>query len=566
MVVPSEHASAELLHALSRLLGAVKATALPFETDDSSQTSELRDSISDQVSNYILPRLVQLEAPLLVVVGGSTGAGKSTLVNSLIGERVTAAGVLRPTTRSPVLIHHPDDQQWFEGGRVLPELTRSAHSTPSTHAVKVTSSENIPQGLALLDAPDFDSIDTTNRELASQLLAAADLWLFVTSAARYADQVPWDYLRSASERSTAVAVVLDRVHEDGLAEVRGHLARMMTSRGLSDSPLFSVFESPVDTDGLVPATAVQHIWDWLKELADDSEARVSVVSKTLDGAVRQIVFHTHDVADAMDAQIQAAEYLHAALDSSFSLVHDAINMSLADGSLISGSLAARWQEFLGGGELFRSMEDKVGRIRDRLIDGVRGKRTRSAQVIEAIDSSVTYAVLEAIESAAETTVNGWTQEPYGRTIVQQNPGIDRAAASTRARAQRIAHDWQLNVTELARTATADKRMSSDFLAFGVNGVAVAAMIGAMSAQEGQSSRVPRQLLNSVLGPLAAESLIDAAAHDLHERVGDVIRMERGRFEALFSQPDAVRDGQAELREAAKRTEFARHTDFLEAEW
>ena len=33
-----------------------------------------------------------------------------------------------------------------------------------------------------------------------QLLAAADLWLFVTSAARYADQVPWDFLRKAAER------------------------------------------------------------------------------------------------------------------------------------------------------------------------------------------------------------------------------------------------------------------------------------------------------------------------------------------------------------------------------
>ena len=38
----------------------------------------------------------------------------------------------------------------------------------------------------MLDAPDIDSV-VQNRQLASQLLAAADLWLFVTSAARYAD-------------------------------------------------------------------------------------------------------------------------------------------------------------------------------------------------------------------------------------------------------------------------------------------------------------------------------------------------------------------------------------------
>src|SRR5699024_6072929 len=136
---------------------------------------------------------------MLVVVGGSTGAGKSTLVNSLAGESVTEAGVLRPTTRSPVLIHHPDDHEWFEAGKILPEVTRAELAPMSTHAVRVVSSRSVPPGLALLDAPDVDSIDETNREIASQLLGAADLWLFVTSAARYADQVPWEYLRDAAE-------------------------------------------------------------------------------------------------------------------------------------------------------------------------------------------------------------------------------------------------------------------------------------------------------------------------------------------------------------------------------
>jgi hypothetical protein len=53
--------------------------------------------------------------------------------------------------------------------------------------------DSIPAGLALLDAPDIDSVVVENRQLAAQLLAAADLWLFVTSAARYADAVPWSF-------------------------------------------------------------------------------------------------------------------------------------------------------------------------------------------------------------------------------------------------------------------------------------------------------------------------------------------------------------------------------------
>ena len=49
----------------------------------------------------------------------------------------------------------------------------------------------------LLDSPDIDSVLAENRALANQLLAAADAWLFVTTAARYADAVPWEFLHGA---------------------------------------------------------------------------------------------------------------------------------------------------------------------------------------------------------------------------------------------------------------------------------------------------------------------------------------------------------------------------------
>ena len=88
-------------------------------------------------------------------------------------------------------------------------------------------SETVPAGLAILDAPDIDSVEERNRTLAAQLLAAADLWLFVTSAARYADQVPWEFLRKAAERSAAVAIVLDRTPPEAVETVSTHLARML---------------------------------------------------------------------------------------------------------------------------------------------------------------------------------------------------------------------------------------------------------------------------------------------------------------------------------------------------
>ena len=93
-----------------------------LEVPGAEEARRARDDLVAQVDDYLLPRLDRMDAPALIVVGGSTGAGKSTLVNSLVGAEVSPAGVLRPTTRAPVLAFHPDDLAWFEGPRVLPGL------------------------------------------------------------------------------------------------------------------------------------------------------------------------------------------------------------------------------------------------------------------------------------------------------------------------------------------------------------------------------------------------------------------------------------------------------------
>ncbi|HEY9331893.1 MAG TPA: dynamin family protein, partial [Streptomyces sp.] len=114
----------QLIDALSALRDRVAAVRLPLPLPGAARASQTRVELLAQLDDYLLPRLKDPEAPLLAVVGGSTGAGKSTLVNSLVGRRVSEAGVLRPTTRTPVLVCHPDDHHWFAGVRVLPQLTR----------------------------------------------------------------------------------------------------------------------------------------------------------------------------------------------------------------------------------------------------------------------------------------------------------------------------------------------------------------------------------------------------------------------------------------------------------
>ncbi|HZG95037.1 MAG TPA: dynamin family protein, partial [Mycobacteriales bacterium] len=232
-----------LLDALTGLRRRVAAVRLGLDTDGSADARRSQAELVGQIDDYLLPRLRQIDAPLLMVVGGSTGAGKSTLVNSLVGADVSTAGVLRPTTRAPVIVCNPADRDWFADDRVLPGLARATGAAADARALQLVPHPAVPPGLAILDAPDIDSVVRENRELAGQLLAAADLWLFVTTAARYADAVPWQLLQTARARSTALAVVLNRVPPGAGPDVSEHLGSMLRDNGLGDAALFTIEET-----------------------------------------------------------------------------------------------------------------------------------------------------------------------------------------------------------------------------------------------------------------------------------------------------------------------------------
>ena len=95
--------------ALVALRDRVAGLRLGLATAGADAARGAQAELVGQVDDYLLPRLRRIDAPLLAVVGGSTGAGKSTLVNSLVGAVVSRAGWLRPTTRGPVLVCHPSD-------------------------------------------------------------------------------------------------------------------------------------------------------------------------------------------------------------------------------------------------------------------------------------------------------------------------------------------------------------------------------------------------------------------------------------------------------------------------
>ena len=558
-----------MLTALVRLHHALQEVRLPLELPG---TAELRTGLREmveQLEDYVIPRVTTLEAPLLAVVGGSTGAGKSTLVNSLVGRKVTQPGLLRPTTRSPVLVHNPEDASWFNADRLLPELERVDHSTTDPAALQLVPADSVPMGLAILDAPDVDSVVEENRELAAELLAAADLWLFVTSAARYADQVPWEFLRQAAERSTAVAIVLDRTPEDAVQTVATHLARMLASRGLKDSPLFVVHEAAIGEGELLPSDYVAEIRGWLEALAGDVAARQQVVIQTLDGAVRTLTRRTYPIADAAAEQLAAIDRLRQDATSAYDDATAQVLSGMEDGTLLRGEVLARWQEFVGTGELLKGLESRVGRIRDRVVNAVKGKPQQAERVTVAVESGLEMLILEHAEAAAERAEATWRQLASGQALLDDVGGdLGRASRDLRRKAEQAVRDWQGEVLTMVRTQGQDKRTTARFLAFGVNGLAVALMIvvfsysygltGAEVGIAGGSAVLGQKLLEAVFGDQAVRSLAERARKSLEARVNELFGAELARYTDLLDSLALDPETPEQLRRASRRVEDARY--------
>ncbi len=569
-------ASSPLLAALEELRATVSGCAFPLELPAAREARRAQQSVTDQLSDYILPRLTRLDAPLLVVVGGSTGAGKSTLVNSLVGRRVSEPGVLRPTTRSPVLVLNPEDQAWFASNRILPGLARTTGTTgaggeapetagtavPGTvgHGLRLATDTTVPLGLALLDAPDVDSVVTENRAMADQLLAAADLWLFVTSAARYADAVPWGFLRMAVERSVAVALVLDRVAPRAVDEISAHLREMLTEQGLGHAPLFVVPEVPLDEAGLTPLSAVMPLRIWLGNLAADSAARAAVVRQTLEGAITHLISRTPILVSAHTQQIEAIGLLRTEADRIYRAAGARVIEGTADGSLLRGEVLARWQEFVGTGELLRSLERRIGWLRDRISATLRGRPAPERELSEAVETGLEAMLRSAAESAAEQTSAAWQQTPAGTALLAEHgPGLESVSPDFRTRASRAIRDWQGYVMQLVREEGSDKRSVARVLAYGVNGVGVTLMIvvfastagvtGAEFGVAGGTAIVGQKLLEAIFGDQAVRTLAARAREDLESRVETLLGSELRRYLQLLDNL-GVEPGAAERLSAA----------------
>ena len=214
----------------------------------------------------------------VVALAGATGSGKSSLMNALAGEPVTAVGVRRPTTSAATAV------VWGANGagELLDWL-----DVPRRHVVDSPSPDGLParpgadgaNGLVLLDLPDFDSVRLSHRLEVDRLVELVDLLVWVLDPQKYADAALHDrYLRPLAGHAAVMVVVLNQVDRLDLAARAACLAdlrRLLDSEGLRGVPVLAT-----------SATTGEGLDELRQTLAERAAARRAAVER-LEADVRR---------------------------------------------------------------------------------------------------------------------------------------------------------------------------------------------------------------------------------------------------------------------------------------
>ncbi len=192
---------------------------------------------------------------------GATGSGKSTLFNAIAGQNIALSAPTRPTTSTvQAAIWEAEGSEelldWLGiDKRVYPQTQALAAEGEATKdngagggaAAPNAVTEPAPGlfnrirravggrgemrtrtgGLILLDMPDFDSVTTTNRDLAARMMRYVDVLVWVVDPQKYADAVIHrDFMVPLAASGAQALCVLNQADKLAPAEVPAVLASL----------------------------------------------------------------------------------------------------------------------------------------------------------------------------------------------------------------------------------------------------------------------------------------------------------------------------------------------------
>jgi GTP-binding protein EngB required for normal cell division len=368
----------------------------------------------------------------VVALAGSTGSGKSSLFNAVVGFDLAATGVRRPTTAEPLAC------VWgAEGSEPLLEWLQ----IPPAHRVARESElgpapKNL-RGLVLLDLPDHDSLVSSHRAEVDRLVGLVDLLVWVVDPQKYADALLHEeYLRRMTAYGAVVVVVLnqvDRLDPQQRTACAEDLRRLLERDGLADVPVQPV--SAVTGEGL----------GGLHSLLERAVRTRRTATERLAADVSALAWDLASAADLDDEVREGGRPVSAAEPDEDALV-DRVSAAVgvdALGDVVAAGQRRRAQDTLGwpGSRLLRRVTGAPAAAMGEEVVAL--AVTDSSAVVQA---RVDLAVRQYVTTATGDLPEAWARRAQARVDPRDSgvaAALQRAAVDAAAQPVEAPRWWTL---------------------------------------------------------------------------------------------------------------------------
>lgn len=376
---------AELRALLTALDDAVKAMGA---------TAEDRQLLADAVRG--------LDELFLLVVVGEFNAGKSALLNELLGTRLLVEGVT-PTTAEITLVRHGSVEAERRRGDGLIERQIPA---------------DVLRDLAVVDTPGTNAIIRRHEELTREFIPRADLVLLVTSADRPFSESERELLERIRAWGKKIVVIVNKVDlladRPAIEQVRSFVADGLRASLGFEPPLFIVSvrlarlaAEAVDPTAARALLAQSHLADlrtYVFDTLDELERLRLKLATPIGVAQHALTRFSRIAADqtaALQTDLELVDNVEAQVDLHRREIEHALAPRLAQIENVIHELNDRGERFL---------DDRV-RL-GRIFDLLNPDRTRAAfeeEVVANTSAELDRLVDEIVDWLVDSEARLWRQ-------------------------------------------------------------------------------------------------------------------------------------------------------------